>query len=168
MMKYLEMMVMMYLREVDAMGEGFGGYNASSFFAETKPLGMRSTLGNWDTTRYIGDEPPCLRRLDSNKKFPKDLTHEPHDDGEIWSACMYEIRTALGRKTTDTLVIPHHFVLSRSATFQNAANALITADKNLNGGRNQNVMPNVFIHRGILPNQNRKNKRAGLPFDQLG
>ena len=75
---------------------------------------------------------------------------------------------ALGRKITDTLVIAHHFLLSRTATFENAANALITADKNLNEGRNEEVIRDVFIRRGILPNQNRKNKRAGLPFDQLG
>ena len=96
------------------------------------------------------------------------MTHEPHDDGEIWSACLWEIRAALGRKTTDTLVIAHHFLLSRTATFENAAKALITTDKNLNQGRNEEVIRDVFIGRGILPNQNRKNKRAGLPFDQLG
>jgi len=154
--------------EGSAMGEGFGDYNAASFFAETKPLGMRATLGNWDATSYSGAEPPCLRRLDSNKKYPKDLTHEPHDDGEIWSSCLWEIRAALGRKITDTLVIAHHFLLTRTATFENAVNALITADKNLNDGRNEEVIRDIFIRRGILPNQNRKNKRAGLPFDQLG
>jgi Zn-dependent metalloprotease len=154
--------------EGSAMGEGFGDYNAASFFADTKPLEMRLTLGNWDATSYSGAEPPCLRRLDSNKKYPKDLTHGPHDDGEIWSSCLWEIRTALGRKITDTLVVAHHFLLSSTATFENAANALITVDKNLNGGRNKDVICDVFIRRGILPNQNRKNKRAGLPFDQLG
>ena len=62
--------------EGSAMGEGFGDYNAASFFAETKPQPMRPTLGNWDATSYSGAEPPYLRRLDSNKKYPKDLTHE--------------------------------------------------------------------------------------------
>lgn len=155
-------------QEGKAMGEGFGDYNAASFFAETKPMQMRPTVGNWDATSYSGAEPPYLRRLDSNKKYPKDLTHEEHDDGEIWSACLWEIRAALGRKITDTLVIAHHFLLSRAATFENAANALITADKNLNQGRNEGVIRDVFVRRGIFPNQNRKNKRTGLPFDQLG
>ncbi|MGA7900156.1 MAG: M36 family metallopeptidase [Nitrososphaeraceae archaeon] len=154
--------------EGSAMGEGFGDYNAASFFAETKPQPMRPTLGNWDATSYSGAEPPYLRRLDSNKKYPKDLTHEPHDDGEIWSACLWEIRAALGRKITDTLVIAHHFLLSRTATFENAANALISADQNLNEGRNKDLIRDVFVRRGIFPNQNRKNKRVGLPFNQLG
>lgn len=154
--------------EGKAMGEGFGDYNAASFFAETKPLEMRPTVGNWDATSYSGADPPFLRRLDSNKKYPKDLTHEEHDDGEIWSACLWEIRGALGRKVTDTLVIAHHFLLSRTATFENAANALITADKNLNEGRNGEAIRDVFVRRGIFPNQKRKNKRTGLPFAQLG
>jgi hypothetical protein len=68
------------------------------------------------------------------------LTYEEHDDGEIWSACLWEIRGALGRKVTDMLVIAHHFLLSRTATFGNAANALTTADKNLNEGRNEEVI----------------------------
>jgi hypothetical protein len=62
----------------------------------------------------------------------------------------------------------YHFLLSRTATFENAANALITADKNLNQGRNEKVIRDVFVRRGIFPNQKRKNKRTGLPFDQLG
>ena len=65
--------------EGSAMGEGFGDYNAASFFAETKPLANETNVGNWDATSYSGAEPPYLRRLDSNKKYPKDLTHEPHD-----------------------------------------------------------------------------------------
>ena len=47
-------------------------------------------------------------------------------------------------------------------------NALITADQNLNEGRNKNLIRDVFVRCGMLPNQNRKNKRVGLPFNQLG
>jgi hypothetical protein len=39
-----------------------------------------------------------------------------------------------------------------TATFENAANALITADKNLNQGRNEEVIRDVFVRRGIFPN----------------
>lgn len=46
--------------------------------------------------------------------------------------------------------------------------ALITAGQNLNEGRNKGLIRNVFVRCGIFPNQNRKNKRAGLPFNLLG
>jgi hypothetical protein len=47
-------------------------------------------------------------------------------------------------------------------------NALITADQNVNEGCNKDLIRDLFVRRGILPNQNRKNKRVGLPFSQLG
>jgi Zn-dependent metalloprotease len=70
-------------KEGGAMGEGFGDFLAASFFSDVKPKNMKPTVGNWDAVAYSGDEPPYLRRLDSNKKYPKDLKGEVHGDGEI-------------------------------------------------------------------------------------
>lgn len=152
--------------EGGAMGEGFGDYLAASFFADVKPQVMRPTIGNWDAVAYSGAEPPCLRRLDSNKKYPKDLNGEVHDDGEIWSSCLWEIRSALGRRATDKLVLAHHFLLTQDATFEDGANALLTADTQLNKAQNQHTIRDVFVRRGILPNAKRKNRRSGQPFSQ--
>ena len=152
--------------EGGAMGEGFGDYLAGSFFSDSKPVKLKPTIGNWDAVAYSGDDPPCLRRLDSNKKYPKDKTGEVHDDGEIWSACLWELRAALGRKTADKLVIAHHFLLSRFAEFKDGALGLISTDKQLNGGVNETVIRKVFVRRGILPNTARKGMFAGLRFDQ--
>ena len=149
------------------MGEGFGDFLAASFFSDVKPKNMKPTVGNWDATAYSGAEPPFLRRLDSNKMYPKDIKGEVHDDGEIWSACLWELRAALGRTTTEKLVVAHHFLLSRDSGFQDGANALILADKNLNKGANESVIRDVFVRRGILPNPKRNGKRAGTPFDDI-
>jgi Zn-dependent metalloprotease len=148
-----------------AMGEGFGDYLAASFFSDKKAAALKPTIGNWDSVVNSGSEPPCLRRLDSNKKYPKDKTGKMHEDGEIWSACLWQLRTALGRTTADKLIIAHHFLLTPKSGFEDGANALITADKNMNQGRNENVIRDIFISRGILPNPKRKNKRAGAPFN---
>lgn len=153
--------------EGGAMGEGFGDFLAASFFSDVKANELKSTLGNWDATAYSGDEPPYLRRLDSNKKYPKDLDGEVHDDGEIWSACLWQLRAELGRKKVERLVIAHHFLLSRNAGFEDGANAMITADKKLNKGANEKVIRNVFVRRGILPNPKRQNRRAGTPFEDI-
>lgn len=153
--------------EGGAMGEGFGDFLAASFFSDVKPKEMKPTVGNWDATAYSGDEPPYLRRLDSNKKYPKDLKGEVHDDGEIWSACLWELRAALGRATAEKLVIAHHFLLSRDSGFEDGANGLITADKNLNKGENEKTIRDIFIRRGILANPKRSGKRAGTPFDEI-
>ena len=153
--------------EGGSMGEGFGDFLAASFFSDKKPLKMKPTVGNWDAVSYSGDDTPSLRRLDSNKKYPKDLNGEVHDDGEIWSACLWELRAALGRQTAEKLVIAHHFLLTRNAKFEDGANALILADKNLNHGANETVIRDVFVKRGILKNPKRKNRRAGVPFEEV-
>lgn len=151
--------------QAGAMGEGFGDYLAASFFAEAKAARLRPCVGTWDAVFYSGDDPPSLRRLDSNKKFPKDLKDEVHDDGEIWSACLWELRGQLGRKAADRLILAHHFQISRSAGFEDAANALITVDRVLNEGRNEAVIRDIFVRRGIFGNPKRRNRRAGTPFD---
>jgi Zn-dependent metalloprotease len=151
--------------EARAMGEGFGDYLAASFFADRKPERLRPCVGNWDATSYSGDDPPSLRRVDSNKKYPRDIQSEEHSDGEIWSACVWQIRNALGGRTADRLVLAHHFLLAPTATFEDAAKALITADQQLNEGRNGETIREIFVLRGILPNAN--NKRAGIPFREI-
>ena len=73
----------------------------------------------------------------------------------------------LGRKMTEQLVIAHHFLLNRTTKFEDAANALITADKNLNQGREESVIQDIFVRRGIIPNPSRKNMRAGVHLTML-
>jgi Zn-dependent metalloprotease len=153
--------------EGGAMGEGFGDYLAGSFFADRKPAPLQDCIGSWDATSYSGDNPPSLRRLDSTKKYPRDVQGEVHADGEIWSACLWELRKALGGRTADRLVIAHHFLLTPQSGFEAAANALITTDRQLNDGRNVAAITDVFVRRGILPNPQRGNKRAGVPFHEI-
>jgi hypothetical protein len=137
--------------EAGAMGEGFGDYFAGSFFADAKPANLRPAIGSWDAVAYSDDNPPCLRRVDSTKKYPKDIAHEVHADGEIWSACLWELRRKLGRRANDRLVLAHHFLLKKDALFEDAAKAMLLADENLNGGKNKNDIRDVFVRRGILP-----------------
>jgi hypothetical protein len=154
--------------EARAMGEGFGDYLAASFFADQKSALLKPCVGTWDAVAYSGDEPPNLRRVDSNKKYPRDIVNEEHADGEIWSACLWEILLTLGRAVADRLIIAHHFVLpNRYATFTQAAEAMITADQQLNGGRNEEQLRTIFVRRGFLANNKRKFKRAGKSLETI-
>lgn len=150
--------------ECAAMGEGFGDFLAASYFADWKPAWLRPAICSWDCIAFAGD-PPCLRRLDSNKKYPKDITGAVHDDGEIWSACLWELRHELGRATAEKLVIAHHHLLNRWAGFEDAANALLTADRRLFDGRHRELITAVFVRRGILPDPRRPGRRAGDRFE---
>ncbi|MGB8337832.1 MAG: M36 family metallopeptidase [Burkholderiales bacterium] len=136
--------------EAGAMGEGFGDFLAGSFFAESKPLRLRSLIASWDARSYDTSDLPNLRRLDSAKHYPEDLRHEPHDDGEIWSACLWQLRSRLGRQVIERLVIAHHFLLNRWASFEDAANALLTTDQQLYAGKHAKDIRKIFKDRGIL------------------
>jgi Zn-dependent metalloprotease len=113
--------------EAGAMGEGFGDYWAGSVGAQLSGGFQDTCIAEWDATSYSSTVPPCLRRLDGTKHYPEDLAGEVHDDGEIWSAALWQIRGAIGAAKSDRLVLQHHFLLSPGASFNEAANALVTA-----------------------------------------
>jgi len=101
-------------------------------FSQSSAFGI-AAVGNWDAVAYGGAEPPYLRQPDSKKKYPKDLKGEVHDDGEIWSACLWELRAAMARDATAKLVIAHHFLLERDSGFEDGVHALITVKKSQQG-----------------------------------
>lgn len=143
-------------RQAKAIGEGFGDYIAASFFEGKKTFVLKPAIGAWDAIGYNIISPRgsirCLRRLDSKKRYPKDLSKpfDEHEDGEIWSACLWDVRKILGQKNADKLVIAHHFLITRKASFEDAANAMIVANSNLNAGAKEKKIRNIFIRRGIL------------------
>ncbi|MDH5724789.1 MAG: M36 family metallopeptidase, partial [Nitrospira sp.] len=120
--------------EAAALGEGFADYWAGTVNEQKWPVsGPRSPcLASWDASSYDSAIPPCLRRLDSTKLYPQSVVGEPHDDGEIWSAALWQIHNQLGAALADTAIVQHHFLLPANATFNVAANALVTAAINLN------------------------------------
>ncbi len=140
--------------EMGAMGEGFGDYLAASFFADSGNSAFQSNhaaaVGEWDATSYSGANPPNLRRVDGNKMYPTNLTGSVHADGEIWSAALWDIRSDLGGPTTDQLILESHFSLPGGALMPDAANAILQADQNLNGGANSTIIEQWFEDRGIL------------------
>jgi hypothetical protein len=113
--------------ESGAMGEGFGDYWAGTVGAQLSGGFQDTCLMEWDATFYSATNPPCLRRLDGTKHYPEDVAGEVHDDGEIWSAALWQIRGAIGATRADRLVLQHHFLTGPDPTFNQAADALVTA-----------------------------------------
>src|SRR4029079_1002390 len=99
--------------ESAAMGEGFGDYWAASAFEAKKPDRYRASVMTWDGL-LIGLEdnlkPPSLRRMDSAKTMDDfDPEGDEHDNGEIWSATLWDVRKELGHETADRIIIESHF-----------------------------------------------------------
>jgi len=136
-----------------AMGEGFGDYWAASFFEAQKPEAYRDTVMSWDGAYYDGD-PPCVRRLDSPRSF-ETFDHatgaDEHENGEIWSATLWDVRQAVGRATADRLIVDSHFQLDGFTTFARGARAILDADTNLRRGLHRDALRSIFHRRGIGP-----------------
>lgn len=138
-------------REAGAMSEGFGDYWAASLSAQLSLGFQDDCVADWDAVSYSDTDPPCLRRVDGKKHYPEDLIGQVHADGEIWSAALWEIRSALGGVKADTVILQSHFFLSRSATFRDGAQALLTAATLLKySDAEKERIHSVFRRRGIL------------------
>ncbi|HKA36178.1 MAG TPA: M36 family metallopeptidase [Thermoanaerobaculia bacterium] len=117
--------------EAGAMGEGFGDYWAGTIGAQFSGGFQDACLAEWDATSYSSTNPPCLRRLDGTKHYPQDVVGEVHADGEIWSAALWTIQGAIGATRADRAILQMHFLIPANASFNTAANALVTAAINL-------------------------------------
>ena len=140
--------------EAAAMGEGFGDYFAASFFAEKKPPRYQTSIGTWDGVGMTQFDPPCVRRVDlklTYESFDHGETADEHDNGQIWSATLWDVRRALARDIADRIILESHFQLDGFTTFARGARAIIDADRNLYRGRSAEVLRRVFHRRGIGP-----------------
>ena len=79
-------------RESRAIGEGFGDILACVYFAPDHPF-QREVFEDWVFAPY------GLRRVDGTKKYPTNWVDEEHDDGEIWSAALWDIYRTIGGRT---------------------------------------------------------------------
>lgn len=154
------------VEETGAMGEGFGDY-----WAVSNNHSNNACFAAWD--HNIVDYPAdkgCLRRVDTLKHYPEALDAEVHDDGEIWSASLYDLLQQLGKATTDTLILESHFLLPTGAMFKDGAIALIDADSDLNAGANLNTICAVMGHRGIMSPQDLADNQCEMeaPDNTLG
>jgi len=144
--------------DTGSMGEGFGDYLAASITDDLAASALgNACLSSWITTAidpYNGTlGSGCLRRMDNGHRWPQDLIWEVHEDGKIWSNALWKIRSALGAKVgvsvADTIVLESHTFLTPNAEFRDAADALIAADRALNGGANFSDIDQALFEAGL-------------------
>jgi subtilisin-like proprotein convertase family protein len=143
--------------ETFALGEGWADYLSAAYLAAFSGGYGDVCMGEWVATGlpvFPGEDPvECFRRLDSTKHYPEDLSGEPHADGEMWSASLWRILEALGRDAALKLVFKSNFHLGIAATFEDAAKAVLLADRELGGEDHQDFIQRVFVERGLLAQQ---------------
>ena len=137
--------------EGGSMGEGWGDFLAGAYYAARISRGFQDEcIADWDATSYSDQDPPCLRRLDEEKRYPEDMENEVHADGEIWSAYLWRLRDLLSCRTAPRgcgrvrssaamlqsrrvlqLVLTSHEFMSTTATFNDGVAALRLAARAL-------------------------------------
>lgn len=139
--------------EGGAMGEGFGDFLGATYEDATSSASFgKACVAEWDATSYSSSNPPCLRRLDENKVYPKDWSGEVHADGEIWSQGLYEMAQAFGRDVATKIILQSHWSLTPNATFHDGAKAIKQADMALYGGAHASQIDAIWKARGISTN----------------
>ncbi|MEL7496316.1 MAG: M4 family metallopeptidase [Planctomycetota bacterium] len=140
--------------EMGAMGEGFGDWLAAAFYMNDGDAAFQAAhaaaVGEWDALSYSSDDPPNLRRVDGNKRYPDDLGFGVHADGEIWSRALWDLTANVGRDASMQLVLEQHFMLAASASMTTAANTLLMANTNMFNDNNLAAVRHPFVERGIL------------------
>jgi hypothetical protein len=97
-------------------------------------------------------DPPCLRRLDSKRTFDAFVPDaDEHDNCDIWSAALWEVRKVMGREAADRVIVESHFQLDGFTTMARGARAIIDADQNLEKGRHITALKRIFRKRKIGP-----------------
>jgi extracellular elastinolytic metalloproteinase len=74
---------------------------------------------------------------------------EVHGDGEIWSQTLWDLRDALGSKTTESLVTRAMELSPSNPSFLDERNAILLADTAGFNGANHDTIWKVFAHRGM-------------------
>jgi Zn-dependent metalloprotease len=139
--------------EAGAIGEGFGDYWAVTMSQATSPNTATTPWAcvmDWDATSYTDDEPHCLRRTDTAKRYPGDLAGEVHADGEIWSHALWDVNRALGRTAANRVIIEAQFRFTPDTSMPAAAQATVNTARFLYGARAGAKTRQAFQDRGIL------------------
>jgi Zn-dependent metalloprotease len=139
-----------------AMGEGFGDYmgvTMSQAFGDDTQKTPAACVMDWDATSYTrGTRPHCLRRTDTDKVWPddRDQFHDPHGDGEIWAAALWDMNQQLGRDEATTIIVEAQFWMTPKIGFYGAAEQAVEVANLLYPG-DVTTVAQAFSSRGLLP-----------------
>ena len=145
-------------QETRAMGEGFGDILACVYFADRGGGYQREVFEDWVFA------PGGLRRVDGTKVYPANWNFEEHDDGEIWSAALWNIYKTIGgdsvivaereaaRNALLKTVILRHDLLTVDASMSDGAEAVMEENAELEDYRGKHLMQMLdsFHDRGLL------------------
>ncbi|MEZ5355558.1 MAG: M36 family metallopeptidase [Bryobacteraceae bacterium] len=127
-----------------AMSEGWSDYFASSSFNSPVAGAYVSANTQRGLRRFsYADNPLRYSDLGGARGY------EPHDDGEVWAAALWDLRTVLGAALADRLIFEALRVTPCHPSMLDGRDAIVAADEALNQGRNRRAIWSVFAKRGM-------------------
>ncbi|MFP5262720.1 MAG: M36 family metallopeptidase [Blastocatellia bacterium] len=143
------------------MGEGWSDFFAMSFLnGPDKPSG-----GAFPTGTYVTGRPRGVRAYPYSTSFDTDpltfgdirFNTEVHAQGTVWCSILWDMRQGLierygfdaGRQAAERLVVGGLKLTPLAPTFIDARNAILVADRAINGGANQDLIWRAFAARGL-------------------
>ncbi len=135
--------------QAGAISEGFGDYWAVTVGQVLAATPDAPCVADWDAVSYTSTVPHCLRRIDRDLMYPRDLVGQVHADGRIWSRALWEIRKALGNVVADTVILEGQFDFP-GTTMPDLARSTVAAAQRLYGTSTANAVRAAFESRGIL------------------
>jgi len=142
--------------ETKALHEGWSDYWAVSY---TRGLMDDGSVPPHDWQKVFswdGNETWAGRRLGSTATYPDGFecvqggSCDIYADGLIWATSMMEIYDAIGKDLTDQLNLLSHSYLAGAATFVDAAQAIVQADKDRYQGAHVGEILPLLIDRGYI------------------
>lgn len=131
----------------NAMNEGWADYFAITLDGDGA-VGEYVT-GNSNGFRRAVYSVPAAAVHDSYADLGPGGAFEVHNDGEVWAATLWDLRTQLGAPTVDRLVVQGMKLTPSGPSFLNARDGILQADQNLNGGSNRCAIWTVFARHGM-------------------
>jgi len=129
--------------ESGAVHEGNSDYFAASFTG-------RYLIGDYACSSYQRDITDPIISTYSGYQARQDYPNvEPHDGGELWSACLWDLRSNLTASVADEIIYDALYAIPTTSTFLQYREAILKADVNDYGGSHLNTIAYVFYSRGI-------------------
>jgi Zn-dependent metalloprotease len=130
-----------------AMGEGWSDYWATTLNND----GVMGEYVTLNTTRGIRRAAYTVPSATVHDSYADVCAGgcEVHNDGEVWAAALWDLRTQLGATITDRIVLNGMKFTPSRPSFLNARDGILQADQNLNGGANRCAIWAVFARHGM-------------------
>ena len=110
-------------------------------------LNQGGRVYNWDGHNIFWEG----RNLENSRTFPASLTNQPHTDGQIFGAALFDLMQECGRDSVVKLLLAAMPLLLPNITMPQAAQLLIKTDSLVFGAKYNWPIVKAFFPRGLLP-----------------